>query len=462
MSMKRKKILLFFLVLFGIKSLFALTYDELLQNYCTQDIQFEELVIAYKQAELSYEQTAINNGTAITASTGAVKVEFAENQVNTSFSPSVSFSIPSLSNTEAKISVPISFENEEFSMQNAGISLSTEIISSGKADRLLTLEKSLRSVEEAERKVQARIIALEKAFLNELKNLYTLGLSLYEAEEDLLSKQISFESIKIQGYSETSPKYRSSLLSVKSAEYDLESARRKYASSLESFISSCGAEDLDIYSLEIPETTLLNIEDFEKERFSAIENANWSNYLKSASRNNQKDFTLTANTSANFSFIKDSFSSTLGAGLSGIYKGFSGNINVNFPTDDKNNPSLTFSISWNPNQTKIENIKQIASGLEEQTEILALKKANQEYSEKVSEYETEKENLLWQYEKNLEEASMYKELAEDTAYWYKEGIVSETEYRQANTNYAKALLSVTSSKIQQLIYNLDIKALFVE
>jgi uncharacterized membrane protein len=57
---------------------------------------------------------------------------------------------------------------------------------------------------------------------------------------------------------------------------------------------------------------------------------------------------------------------------------------------------------------------------------------------------------------------MYKELAEDAAYWYKEGIVSEAEYRQANTNYAKAVLSVTSSKIQQLIYNLDVKSLFVE
>lgn len=462
MSMKRKKIVLFFLVLFGLKNLFALTYDELLQNYCTNDIQFEELVIAYKQAELSYKETEINNGNSVTVSTGSVKLEFAENQVNTSFSPSVTFAIPSLSNTEAKISVPISFENESFSMQNAGISFSTEIISSGKDNRVLTLEKALRSVEEAERKLQTRIIALEKAFLNDLKNLYTLGLSLYEAEENLLSKQISFESIKIQGYSESSPKYRSSLLSVKSAEYDLESAKRKYASSLEKFILACGAEDLDIYSLEIPETTLINIKDFEKERFSAIESVNWSNYLKSKSRNNQKEFTLSANTSANFSFVKEKFSSTLGAGLSAGYKGLSGNININFPTDDKNNPSLTFSVSWNPNQTKIENLEKISSNLEEQTEFLSLKKANQEYLEKVSEYETEKENLLWQYEKNLEEASMYKELAEDAAYWYKEGIVSEAEYRQANTNYAKAVLSVTSSKIQQLIYNLDVKSLFVE
>jgi hypothetical protein len=252
--------------LFGLKNLFALTYDELLQNYCTNDIQFEELIIAYKQAELSYKQTEINNGNSVTVSTGSVKLEFAENQVNTSFSPSVSFAIPSLSNTEAKISAPISFGNESFSMQNVGISLSTEIVSSGKADRTLTLEKSLRAVEEAERKVQARIIALEKAFLNELKNLYTQGLSLYEAEENLLSKQISFESIKIQGYSETSPKYRSSQLSVKSAEYDLEKAKRKYSNSLESFLAACGATELDIYSLEIPETQLLIISDFPKNK----------------------------------------------------------------------------------------------------------------------------------------------------------------------------------------------------
>ena len=93
---------------------------------------------------------------------------------------------------------------------------------------------------------------------------------------------------------------------------------------------------------------------------------------------------------------------------------------------------------------------------------MSLKKAEENYADTVSEYETERENLLWQYEKNLEEEAMYKELAEDTKYWYDEGIVSESEYRQANSNYAKAILSVTSSKIDQLIYNLDLKSLFVE
>lgn len=457
----KKVISVLVLVLIVISRFYGLTYDELLQNYCNQDIQFEELAISYQQAELSHRKTQIDNGVEFSASTGSIKIEFADNQVNTSLSPSISVKIPSLSNTEAKISVPISIE-EDVSMQNAGISLSTEIISSSKANRELTLEKSLRSVEEAQRKLTARIVALEKAFLNELKNLYSLGLDVYEAEEDLLTKQISFEGIKLQGYSTTSPKYRSSQLSVKSAEYDLEKAKRKYSNSLEKFLAACGATELDIYSLEIPETELLKITDFPKNKFSAIENVVWSNYLNNTSRNNKKDFTLSANTSANFSLMNETMSSTIGAGLTAAFKGISGNMNFSFPTNDKSNPSVSFSLSWNPNQSKLASISEETSTLQEQQEVLSLKKAEESYTDTVNEYETNRENLLWQYEKNLEEETMYKELAEDTQYWYNEGIVSESEYRQANSNYAKAILSVTSSKIDQLIYNLDLKSLFVE
>ena len=457
----KKVISVLVLVLIVISRFYGLTYDELLQNYCNQDIQFEELAISYQQAELSHRKTQIDDGVEFSASTGSIKIEFADNQVNTSFSPFVSVKIPSLSNTEAKISVPISID-EDISMQNAGISLSTEIVSSSKANRELALEKSLRSVEEAQRKLTSRIVALEKAFLNELKNLYTLGLSIYEAEETLLNKQISFEGIKLQGYSTTSPKYRSSQLSVKSAEYDLEKAKRKYSNSLESFLAACGATELDIYSLEIPETQLLIISDFPKNKFSAIESVVWTNYLNSTSRNNKKDFTLSANTSANFSLMNETMTSTIGAGLTAAFKGISGNMNFNFPTDDKSNPSVSFSLSWNPNQSKLASISEETSALQEQQESLSLKKAEENYADTVSEYETERENLLWQYEKNLEEEAMYKELAEDTKYWYDEGIVSESEYRQANSNYAKAILSVTSSKIDQLIYNLDLKSLFVE
>ena len=89
-------------------------------------------------------------------------------------------------------------------------------------------------------------------------------------------------------------------------------------------------------------------------------------------------------------------------------------------------------------------------------------KAYQEYEKKVDDLETQRKKLLWQYEKNLEEASMYKELEADTEYWYKQGIVSEYEYQSAKTNYAKAQLAVISSKIEQLIYNLDLQSLFVE
>lgn len=461
MKTKKYKTILLLLVM-GISRVFGLTYDELLQNYCNQDIQFEELAISYRQAQLSYEQTLINNGMKITASSGSMKVGSSESQLSLSVSPAVNITIPSLSNTEIKVSVPVSVEKENISFQNAGISLSTEIISSSKADRELTLEKAKRSLLEAEAKLKARVVTLEKSFLNELKSLYTLGMSLYESEENYLSKQISFESMKLQGYSETSSKYKSSLLSVKSAEYDLEKAKRNYSSSLEKFLSACNATDLDIYNLEIPTVELLDIQNFSKEKFSDIENAVWSNYVNSTSRNNKTDFTLSGNASANISSATNNLSSTLGAGLSAVYKGWSGNLNLNIPINTKNSPSVTLSVSWNPSKDKLAVIEEESNVLAESKEALSIKKAYQQYDETVEKYKTEKENLLWQYESNLEELSMYKEMAADTEYWYNNGIVSESEYRKANINYAKAILSVTSSKIEQIIYNLDLQSLFVE
>ena len=131
-------------------------------------------------------------------------------------------------------------------------------------------------------------------------------------------------------------------------------------------------------------------------------------------------------------------------------------------TDGKANPSVSFSLSWNPNQGKLAEINEELTSLKERQEVISLKKAYDDYESTFNEYETERENLLWQYEKIMEEVSMYKELAEDTAFWYNEGIVSESEYRQANMNYAKALLSLTNSKIEQLIYNLNLKSQFVK
>ena len=86
----KKVISVLVLVLIVISRFYGLSYAELLQNYCNQDIQFEELAISYQQAELSHRKTQIDNGVEFSASTGSIKLEFANNQVNTSFSPSVS------------------------------------------------------------------------------------------------------------------------------------------------------------------------------------------------------------------------------------------------------------------------------------------------------------------------------------------------------------------------------------
>jgi outer membrane protein TolC len=70
-------------------------------------------------------------------------------------------------------------------------------------------------------------------------------------------------------------------------------------------------------------------------------------------------------------------------------------------------------------------------------------------------------NLEWETEQNLEQEKLYAELEKDVESWFEKGIVSESEYRQAKTNYENAKVKLALTKIDRIIYNNDLSMLFV-
>ena len=71
------------------------------------------------------------------------------------------------------------------------------------------------------------------------------------------------------------------------------------------------------------------------------------------------------------------------------------------------------------------------------------------------------DDLEWQRKKNAEELNLGKRLYEDTQKWYKDGIVSADDVLRAKTAYESILYKTNGTELDCLIYNIDLKLLFV-
>ena len=71
------------------------------------------------------------------------------------------------------------------------------------------------------------------------------------------------------------------------------------------------------------------------------------------------------------------------------------------------------------------------------------------------------ENLLWSKKGNEESYELYKSLEADTLKWYKAGIVTEGEYRSAETSRKNYEVQMIINDLELLIYNAEVKLLFV-
>lgn len=483
------KISLSFLFLFLVASVFAEEtdskgvvpdYQELFSGYKASDIELQKLEIQLQQAQLEYQKVLIANGVAVNVSTGNISVGLNGDETTVSVAPSVSVGIPQWSNTSIEVSSPFSFNITDSGSSTtlgsangssgAAVKLSTDIISSSTKQRSVTLQKAERTLLEAERKLASREVTVGKAFLTELKSLFNEKLSVLKAQEDLIKKQVDFETVVTMGYSPTSSKYRSANLVVRSYEQSLEESQRTYKASLQLIGEKCGYSNLSDIELDIPSVEMLSILDFDPSFFAALESSEWNHYINTLSRDATKSgFTLSAN--AGYSIAGgigsgssfDSLTSSVSGGLTGSYNGISVSAGVAVPinTTTSKGPSITLSATWSPNTSKSASLTNKISEYTNEIEQLSILEARQNYAENVTTYETKRANLKWQLEKNIEELSMYQELMEDTEIWYKQGLVSGSDYRETVTNYENAKAAVVITKIEQLIYNADVIDLFI-
>ena len=437
---------------------------QLLLSYIENDTELKNLVIAAKKAELSYDSTKIDKGFDITLASGNVTIMLAEDGTTVSAKPSAKAKLPQASNLSAGIQTSINSAKEDKVVSDTSLSLGVDLISTANLSSKVSLMKAERSVVEAERKLDKRVLSAEKEFYTELKKLLSSINSIMSAKEELYSDTIDFEAVKVQGYSKASSTYRKAELKVITSQHDIESSLHSLIHDCLVFYKKCGFDiqiddNTDLMSLvpsDLEVSEPLNILDFTKEEYTTIENAKWTWKINSMERSTNKNYSLSA--SAGYTFDNSTTGSdSVDAGLSGTVGGLSLGAGVSLPVGGESKyPALTLSMSLTPNTFRKNTITKKQNELTEEQELLAIEAAELEYETKVVETQQKLDSLLWEKKTIEQNLSMYEELEKDMALMYQQGFTSESDYLSAKTNLNSYILKKVMNQIDLIIYNDDV------
>lgn len=446
----------------------AESLKKMLSAFIANDTEIQRLALQYQQALLSNKNTQNNAGFNLELSTGTVNVKSGFFSAH----PTLELSIPSLNGTSLTTSIPLSVSSikDEPVAEGANISLQTEIIGSTKQQQEISLIKAQRSVLESQRALQNQLKSVEYDFYNQLKNIYSEYASLLSSKNTLYEEKIDLEAITTQGYGIQSAKYRTAYLEMLNASHSVEEKQRSLQRLIEKFAEKCSLTLEELTPETLPDVTsiLENSKILEEnftgtlENYKAMEKAQWNKNIAELEQSLNKDLKLSAdlgytyknssynnNDTVNTTFSLSAFGAKLSAGIA-----------MPITTDNKT-PFGQISLSWSPNTYKQEKIKKEQSQINIQLANLDILQATEDYKTDIEENLTTKEDLLWTRSLNLDQAELYKELVSDMENWFKQGFVTDSENRQAQVNYQKALIQCKITDIDLLLNSIKTKMLFI-
>jgi hypothetical protein len=457
----------------------GIPYADLLQGYTAGDIQLERLSIALQRKQLEMEEARIGAGLDLSLSSGSISARFLDGKSEFYAAPEASLSLPLLNNTKITGSLPLKASVSggsvgSVSLSGGALSLSTGILTGLPEKQRITLLTAERALRTAERDYHYRHMGAEKTFLAELKKLYDLEASLNTASDELITAEEAFRLVQFQGYGETSARYRTAELSVRSKLRVKEERSRSLQRELDYFAGQCGYPDSSGIALAtlpetMPDPQLLAITDFSKDLFIELENSRWTHEINGLSREAERAFTLDG--SLGYKYTETAGSQSGGqssglhdvqAGLSMSYKGIQAGAMVSVPVNKPNSPSISVSLGWDLNTGKRTRIGDSKKALDLREEQLSITEAEDTYGTTVSDYELQRRDLLWQKTEREELLDLHTELARDMESWYQQGAVTEKDYRAAQLDMHSAILDNVKARIDRLTYNINMQLLFSE
>jgi len=447
----------------------AVPTSDLLMSYLENDNDLKKNAIDAQKAQLSLDSTNISNGFDVTLSTGNITIKTDGSGTSVSVSPSVKASLPQASNLGVSVSSNYTYKNNNSTIQDTSISASVDLISTAGISREITILKAERTLTEAIRKLRNQAINTEKAFYTELKSLLNSTSSLINLEKTLYTNKTDFEKIKAQGYSTNSSTYRLAQMKVISTEHDIESSTRSLINSYVLFYKRCGYDitvdsDIDFYELipsDITAIEPIDIHSFDADSYSEVESVLWTNKINAMQRKTKSSFSLSANGGVTINNSNTS-TNTIDAGINSQIGGVTLGAGINVPIGSSFTPAITLSASLQPNKFRQNAITEKTNLLDEQEELINLETARANYENKITECEQTLENLQWNAKSDQESYEMYAALEKDLSSWYKQGIITESEYLSAKVNAQSYSVKNIINAIDFIIYNDNIVTMFVE
>ena len=460
--------------------------QQLLASYLEQDSDLKNLALELKKAKLNQESTQIDKGFTIKLSTGDMTMTFGDNN-SFSVKPGVNATIPEFNNLGVNVSSQVSVADGKTSFDSASATVSVDIISANKANRDISLLKSERSVLEAERNLTAKATDKEKSFYKSLSSLLSSISNIVQKQNSIIDNYNSLEKIKLQGYASTSSTYIKAQMKLESSERDLESSIHTLIRDYKLFYLNCGyeidiPEDTDFRELipnDIPEVEAEDVTSYPAENYTQIESNLWNQTINQMSRDASTKLTLTANGGYSYRNTNNGGSNTVSAGVSGSYEGISLSASVNVPiaSNNKNSsgaaggmggsntsssPSVTLGLSYTPTTSKKNKISDQLTEISVEQEQMKIDSAWSSYETAVREKQLKLEDINWDKETNQKNYEMYSAVEEQMLDYYKKGLISEKDYTSATINTLQAKVKGLINRIDLIVYNDEVKAMFVE
>jgi hypothetical protein len=460
----------------------------LLAGFLENDIELKELAIKVRQAELGRRQTGIENGFDLTLSTGTMTLYAASDDPGaTAFSvtPKAELSFPQLNGAKLGVTVPLTVSSgggdnheDDVMAENAQVTLSATLIGPAGKQRTVALLKADRAVLEARRALTQRGWSAEKEFYEQLRSLYEGTIEALTLENTAYTKEIDMAVVRAQGYAPSSVQYRTVELEAADAHRAAQEQRRKLQRDTNLFARDCGygyggngdADSLAALPAILPQTDLEAAPEFgtngDRERFTKIEAAQWARHIGALSREAAGEMTLSAEGGLTANNTRVDGRMSADAGLTLSWRGLSLSAGTQIPVSGgatgETRAAFTLSLGLNTGKQRLGSLSGEEKALAAESEVLALQTAERNWDETVEAVRAERADLVWERKRLAEQYALYRELAEDTAAQYRDGMITESEYRKALTNEQRASFQILAADAQNLVHLINTRLYMVE
>lgn len=455
--------------LFGFEKI---STQDLFYSYLKNDSDLKNLTIEAEKAQLALKSSKIENGFCVNLTSGSVILKTTgQNSTLSVKSAGVSGQIPQASNLtiSATSNYTLDEQNPSDSSQfsDTKLNLSFDIFSPGKITRKINLMKAQRTLTKAKRALENQALECEIDFYTSLKEILSATQEIISMQSDLYEDTMDFESLKAKGYSNLSSTYQLANMKVLSDQHKIQSMIQSLIHDYILFYKDCGYEiqldsSTDFYELlpsDLPQIKSLDINTFESDKYSEIEEALWNYQINSLSRSVNQYFSLSANGGYTFN-NSDTDSDTVDAGLSSTICGLSLSGGISLPLNGQN-PVYTFGASLSPSDFFKKSITDKTNALTDEAELLAIEDARKNYEKVKIQKSQELEELLWNMASYQESYEMYESLATQLKEAYDLGLIAESQYLSALSEAKSYKVNLLTNQIDLIIYNNELITLFV-